>query len=181
MSEALTDSDLETLFADAMDDVRGMDTTTADYARACVKALHEVDYGQNVLDAAYEAVNALGGTFDKADPWQVGYDHAVGLALKEIEKLGGMDPVMRRQSQADLVTMLSILESWKRRAEKAEYALASSRITTDAMVNAAALQMAREFYGEETAAPYLEATARNVVDAALRAPRAGVLTKAGVA
>jgi hypothetical protein len=53
-----------------------------------------VDAG-NPLDAAYAAVNALGGWFDTSDAKAVGYDEALGHAMAEIERLGGKDPASR--------------------------------------------------------------------------------------
>ena len=53
------------------------------------------------LDAAWEAVNALGGTVAAGDIHGKGYVEAVGHALAEIEKLGGMDPLERKRQSRD--------------------------------------------------------------------------------
>jgi hypothetical protein len=47
------------------------------------------------LDRAWEAVNALGGWVSDNDISGQGYNDAISAALKEIEKLGGMDPTER--------------------------------------------------------------------------------------
>ena len=49
----------------------------------------------NLLDAAWAAVNALGGTPRKGDLFDEGYVEAIDKALAEIERLGGMDPLDR--------------------------------------------------------------------------------------
>lgn len=43
------------------------------------------------LDRAWEAINALGGV-DDDNTYARGFNDAIGLALIEIEKLGGRDP-----------------------------------------------------------------------------------------
>lgn len=48
----------------------------------------------NPLDAVWDAVNACGGV-GIGDRFDQGYDLAISNALSEIEKLGGMDPVIR--------------------------------------------------------------------------------------
>ena len=51
--------------------------------------------GMANLDQAWEEINALGGVIDRAVPHDVGYDSAIGDALEIIEKLGGVDPLIR--------------------------------------------------------------------------------------
>jgi hypothetical protein len=53
------------------------------------------------LDAAWEAVNALGGTVREVDAHGAGYVEAINHALDEIEKLGGIDPLERRRQNRD--------------------------------------------------------------------------------
>lgn len=51
--------------------------------------------GLSKLDQAWAQINAQGGVIDRAVPYDVGYDSAIGDALTIIEKLGGMDPQKR--------------------------------------------------------------------------------------
>ena len=51
--------------------------------------------GMAKLDQAWAQINAQGGVIDRAVPYDVGYDSAIGDALTIIEKLGGMDPQKR--------------------------------------------------------------------------------------
>lgn len=53
-----------------------------------------VDAG-NSLDAAWRAIDALGGWFPRANPEAAAYDRGLSDAIKAIEALGGMDPAQR--------------------------------------------------------------------------------------
>ena len=46
------------------------------------------------LDQAWEAINALGGWVADKDEHGHGFNEAIDLALAEIEKLGGRDPLI---------------------------------------------------------------------------------------
>lgn len=48
-----------------------------------------------MLNAAWEQINAIGGTHEQHDDVGRGINHAVGLALNVIEGLGGSDPLTR--------------------------------------------------------------------------------------
>lgn len=50
---------------------------------------------EHPLDDAWEAVNTLGGWFDKNNAHDAGYDKALGDAMTAIEALGGMNPARR--------------------------------------------------------------------------------------
>lgn len=53
------------------------------------------------LDKAWAAVNALGGYVDTPiGQFERGYGEALDAALGEIEKLGGMDPLLRKHMDA---------------------------------------------------------------------------------
>lgn len=52
------------------------------------------------IDLLWESVNALGGVFDPKDDEQRGFCTAIDKALKEIERLGGKDPLPQRRAQA---------------------------------------------------------------------------------
>lgn len=49
------------------------------------------------LDAAWEKINALGGTVGEYDDFGRGINHAVEQATGIIEDIGGMDPLKRKQ------------------------------------------------------------------------------------
>ena len=49
------------------------------------------------LDAVWEEVNALGGTFGEYDDYGRGVSETVGRVLDIIESYGGMDPGERRR------------------------------------------------------------------------------------
>lgn len=51
----------------------------------------------DALDECWEAVNALGGTARNAAEEAANLE--IGRALAEIEKLGGMDPLVRRHTR----------------------------------------------------------------------------------
>lgn len=54
------------------------------------------------LDLAHERINALGGWYDKKDPYDRGYHDAIQQALDIIEDLGGKDPLVLRAEIAGL-------------------------------------------------------------------------------
>jgi hypothetical protein len=54
---------------------------------------------ENVLDNAWDRINALGGTSSARDDWSAGYNSGVDAALLIIEELGGMDPLIRKQQR----------------------------------------------------------------------------------
>jgi len=65
------------------------------------------DY-QAALDAAWRAVDALGGTFDENDLGEVRYADALEDACRAIKKLGARDPDVVR---ADLLEALKAILS----------------------------------------------------------------------
>lgn len=65
-----------------------------------MKAWPETEGERDMIDAAFRAVDALGGTFDKWDPYQCGYDDALMAAAKALDELGGMDPGERARFRA---------------------------------------------------------------------------------
>jgi hypothetical protein len=48
------------------------------------------------IDQAWEAINALAGWVADSDIAGQSYNAAILAALKEIEKIGGMDPIKRK-------------------------------------------------------------------------------------
>jgi hypothetical protein len=69
---------------------------TLDEAVAIVKPHNDKIVAESKLDLAWERINALGGSDQQNNSYDQGWVDAIGKALEAIEKLGGSDPLLKR-------------------------------------------------------------------------------------